>query len=215
MNPPAERPSPDVVHKIVDWAINKERMINESKFSSVDIRIDSLGNELSRLPGQIDKMVKSLEDVVGARLANIMTEVMHIKATITNVETTGRSLDDKTDTLRDRLTTIESRTMENRATVQDNSARLYSSIAIIVSLAIGAGTIWTGLQHNDSDRVMNENVNRLQTEHDVLQGKVAHTPVEKSDMDLLSQRLDALSRRMNSIPNGPSILGPVLPGDIR
>lgn len=201
MNPPAERPSPDGVHKIVDWAIGKERDVITSKFNAVDTRINSLSAELERLPAQIERMMKSLSDVIGGQHANIMAEVMSVKKTTDNVETVTKTLDDKTDSLRDRLTIMEAKTIASHTTRADSSAKTLSWFAILTTIAIGAGTIWTGVQHNDSDKMLYENVNRLQTDHDHLARTTARNPVEKGDVDLLSSRLDALSRRLNTMPS--------------
>lgn len=199
MNPPAEK-NPDSVHKIVDWAIEKEHNVTESKFKAVDTRIDSLSNEVSRLPPILNQTIKGLSDLVEARLSMIMNEIVSVKNTIVNVDNTGKALDDKTDSLRDRLTIIEAKTIANHTIRQDSSARMFSIVAIVTSVFIGIGTIYIGVQHNESDKVVNDSLGHLQNEHDKLARTTARNPVEKNDLDLLGQRLDALSRRLNSLP---------------
>lgn len=200
MNPPAEKVPNESVHKIVDWAIDKQHLVTEAKFKAVDTRVDSVCAEVDRLPNQIENMIRSLRDLVEARVGNVMSEIQTLKSSVANVEATTKTMDDKSDSVRDRLTIIEAKTIASHTTRADSSARTLSWFAIITTIAIGAGTIWTGVQHNDSDKTLYENVNRLQTEHEHLARTTARNPVEKNDVDLLSQRLDALSRRLNTLP---------------
>lgn len=125
---------------------------------------------------------------------------------------TAKSSDDKIDDIKGRLTTIEARTAginternDNRIATQDTSARMFSIIAIVVSVFVGIGQVYTNIGKSNQDQVISDTVNKIQEQQLAFAKGSARNPVEKTDVELLSQRLDSLSRRLDSVtPAGGS-----------
>lgn len=95
---------------------------------------------------------------------------------------------------------------DNRAEKQDSSARMFAVIAIVVSVFIGGASIWSGVKKDDhGQQLLADSVKQLQTEQLNQARGSARSPVEKSEVDALISRMDALSARINSL-SGPKAI---------
>ena len=90
--------------------------------------------------------------------------------------------------------------------INDNSARMYSVVAIIVAVFVGIGQIYGSFTKSDRDQVLFDSVSKLQADQLNFAKNSAKSPVEKSDVELLSQRLDALSNRLNNFQVTPRVI---------
>jgi hypothetical protein len=125
----------------------------------------------------------------------------------------NRASDNKIGDLKDRLTAMEARTQgisaaktENNTINTDNSARMFSIIAIILATLVGVGEIVSmNLNKGDGAQAtvvdsLQRKISALETEQLNIARSTARNPVEKPDLDALNERLNALSLRLNTIP---------------
>lgn len=178
----------------------KERFLGvAAQFSERDTRTDQRAGDTKLA---VDAAFAAAKEATAKIEAGFTKQ---IDAMVNIIDTKTSNLNSGLADLKERLTIIEARTagissanFENKATNQDNSARIFSVIAIVASVLIGAGEIWGAVERNERNQVVAESVQKLQTEQTSLARTSARNPVERTDLDVMSQRLDALSNRLNS-----------------
>jgi hypothetical protein len=219
----------------IDRAVKKVEEITDSKLKAVDIRIDGLERMVESFKSDLDKNesaimshvnhlkeltehhTQSMQRAIEVAFAAAKESSLKIETSFTKsvdslqqlLYSNGKAAEAKSNDLKDRLTIIEARTLENKMNSQDSSARMFSILAIVVSVFVGIGEVYSGIAKGDTERTVMENLTRLQSEQNNLVKNSARNPVEKSDVDLLSQRLDSLSRRLND--QAPKTNPPVVP----
>jgi hypothetical protein len=200
------------VHKILDrrdsdilTPINHLKDLIYEKFTAVaaqfserDVRTDQRASDTQKA---VDAAFAAAKESTGKIEFGFTKSIDALQELL---KATGKSSDDKIDDTKNRLTVIESRTAGisterniNRTTNQDNQARMFSIIAIVVSVFVGIGQIWNTVQRNEKDQALFDSVQKLQTEQLNTAKTSARQPVERTDLEFLSQRLDALSKRLN------------------
>lgn len=132
--------------------------------------------------------IKQLQTLFQTAISGLSTQVLDVKSRLDKGEGAGMG----------GRVALE----DTRADKQDSSARMFAMIAIVVSVCIGVASIWGGLKKDDHNQLLTDTVRQLQAEQFNQARGAARQPVEKSEVEGLISRMDALSARINSL-SGP------------
>lgn len=132
-----------------------------------------------------NESIKQLQTLFQTSIAGLSTQILDVKSRLDKGEGSG---------LGQRVAMEDSRSEK-----QEGSAKIFSVLAIAISVFIGIGQIWTTIKKDDHEDMLTTSVQKLQNDQYNLAKTAARQPVEKSDVDAMQQRLDALSGRLNSI----------------
>lgn len=210
------RPIPDptdLTTKRIEDVAKAQADLFETKLNAIDRVIDERFTRIDQLFAERDKRTEQQISASAKAIEKAETSTRDSIRQLQDLfQTSISALGNQVGDVKSRLDKGEGQGTGRQSAkeeVNDNSARMYSVIAIIVAAFVGISQVYGNFTKSDKEQILFDSVSKIQSDQFNLAKGIAKQPVEKADLELLTQRLDALSNRLNTIPVPAPIIKPV------